>query len=456
MGIWNTLKRHAKAQFLDVIQWMEDDRDTIVYRFPVFNQAIQDGGKLVVREGQAAVFVNEGQLSDVFGPGTYDISSRTKALWSFFDSIKYQLNYPYKGDIFFVSTRRFTEQRWGTPNPVMMRDAQLGPVRLRAFGIYSYRIGDPAAFIREIVGNVGLFTTDEINGQLKRKLQSAFSDTVGESKIPVLDLAAQYMDLGEALRERMNPWFIENYGIQLTDFVVENISLPPDVEKMLDKRTSMGLVGDMNAYTQFQAANAMETAAGRPGGGGNPMLDAGMGLAMGGVMGNQMMNAQGRGGTFNPNMGFGGGQQAPGMAPPPPPQAVLHYSGPSGQAQLSAADIAQRVAADRSGSHNVWAPGWPGWKPWSQVPEVAGLVPPAAPPPAPGAAETYHYHGPDGQMELSGPEIKARVEAAPDARHLVWQQGWEGWKPAAEVAGIMAAGGPPPAPAGGPPPPPVG
>ena len=208
MGIWDSLKSHAKAQFLDVIQWMEDDRNTIVYRFPVFNQAIQDGGKLVVREGQAAVFVNEGQLSEVFGPGTYEISTRTKALWSFFESIKYQLNYPYKGDIFFVSTRRFTEQRWGTPNPVMMKDAELGPVRIRALGIYSYRIADPGNFLRELVGNVGLFTTEEIEGQLKRKLQSAFSDTVGEAKIPVLELAAQYMDLGDALRERMNPWFV--------------------------------------------------------------------------------------------------------------------------------------------------------------------------------------------------------------------------------------------------------
>ena len=132
MGIWDTVKDHAKAQFLDVIQWEEDDRSTIVLRFDVFNQAIQDGGKLVVREGQAAVFLSEGKLSEVFGPGTYELSTRTKAIWSFFESIKYQLNYPYKGDIFFVSTRRFTEQRWGTPNPVMLRDAELGPVRIRA------------------------------------------------------------------------------------------------------------------------------------------------------------------------------------------------------------------------------------------------------------------------------------------------------------------------------------
>ena len=148
MGIWDTLKTHAKAQFLDVIQWLDDTQDTIVYRFPIFQQAIQDGGKLVVREGQAAVFVSEGQLSSVFTPGTYELSTRTKAIWSFFESIKYQLNYPYKGDIYFVSTRQFTNQKWGTPNPIMMRDAQLGPVRIRAFGAYAFRVGDPAIFLR--------------------------------------------------------------------------------------------------------------------------------------------------------------------------------------------------------------------------------------------------------------------------------------------------------------------
>ena len=454
MGIWDTLKGHAKAQFLDVIQWMEDDRDTIVHRYPVFNQAIQDGGKLVVREGQAAVFVNEGKLSEVFGPGTYEISTRTKAIWSFFESIKYQLNYPYKGDIFFVSTRRFTELRWGTPNPVMMHDAQLGPVRIRAFGIYSFRIGDPGAFLRELVGNTGLFTTDEIQGQLKRKLVSAFTDTVGEAKIPVLELAAQYMDLGDSMRERMNPWFMENYGIQLTDFVVENISLPPDVEKMLDKRTSMGLIGDMGAFTQFQAANAIEKAAGQPGGGNNPMLNAGMGMAMGNVMGHQMMQAQ-HGGPQH----YQGTQPMPSAPPPPPPMGPqkLHYNGVGGQGQYTPAEIAGMIAANRSGAHNLWAPGWSGWNSWEQVPEVAGQVPPDMPPP-PGNAgpePVFHYHGPSGQQEAPASLIRAALQAEPGARHLVWMPGWPEWLSAADVPEIANAGGPPAPPSGGPPPPPA-
>ena len=298
MGLWQTLSNHAKAQFLDVIEWLDDSKNTLVYRYPVFNQAIQAG-----------VFVAEGKISDVFAPGTYELSTRTKAIAGFFESIKYGLNMPYKGDVYFVSTRQYTDQKWGTANPIILRDKDLGVVRLRAFGNFAYRITDPAVFLREIVGTNGWFTTDEINGQLKRKLVSALADTIGESKIPLLDLVAQYMDLGDALRQRLTGWFQENYGITLTDFVVENISVPPEVEKMLDKRSSMAIVGDMNAYTQFQAANAIEQAASRPGGGG-AFMEAGLGLAMGGTMGAQMGRAAAAGGTFNPQQGLG---------PPPVP-----------------------------------------------------------------------------------------------------------------------------------------
>ena len=454
MALWDTLKNHAKAQFLDVIEWLDDSSDTIVYRFPIFNQAIQDGGKLVVREGQNAIFVSEGQLSQVFTPGTYELSTRTKAILSFFESIKYALNYPYKGDIYFVNTRQFTDQKWGTPNPIMMRDADFGPVRIRAFGSYAFRVSDPAQFLREIVGTSGLFTTDEINGHVKRKLVSAFADTLGESKIPVLDLAAHYMDVGDAMRQRMTGWFEKNFGLALTDFVVENVSLPPEVEKMLDKRTSMGIIGDMGAFTQFQAASAIETMASRPGAS-NPMMDAGVGMAMGGVMGAQM--AQGQGAVFNPQTGMGG-RGAPAAAPPPPPVAAkLHYHGPGGQGEYSAAEIAALIARDRAGTHNVWAAGWPGWKSWRDAPEIANLVPPEMPPPP--VASTWHYSGPSGQAELSLADVVSRVAGAPGAAHMVWKAGFDGWKNAtdvAEIASALNANRPPPPPGGGPPPPPSG
>ncbi|MFZ5480851.1 MAG: SPFH domain-containing protein [Myxococcota bacterium] len=432
MGLWDTLAQHAKAQLIDVIQWLDDTRNTLVWRFPIFNQAIQDGGKLVVREGQAAVFVAEGRLSDVFGPGTYELSTRTPAIGGFFQSIKYGLNYPYKGDVYFVSTRQFTDQKWGTANPLMLRDKDLGVVRIRAFGVFAYRVTDPAVFIKEIVGTSGLYTTDEINGQLKRKLVSALADTIGEAKIPALDLVAQYMDLGDALRQRLNGWFTENYGITLTDFVVENISVPPEVEAMMDKRSSMALAGDMGTYTAFQAANAMEAAASRPGGGG-AMLEAGLGLAMGQAMGQQLGRAQNA-----PPAG-------PGIAPPPPPpgEPRYHYAGPGApQGEYSGREIATFVARDPNATHNVWAPGWAHWK---SAREVPGLAPPA-PPPLPGAA-TFHYAGDDGQqVTLNAGEIAAKVRASPGGRHLVWREGMAGWTAAREVPEIAGQLGGPPGP----------
>jgi membrane protease subunit (stomatin/prohibitin family) len=449
MGLWDKLRGHAGAQFLDVIEWLEDDRKTILYKYPAFNQAIQDNSKLVVREGQSGVFQAEGKISDSFGPGTYDLNTRTQAIWSFFESIKYGLNYPYKGDIFFVSTRQFTDQKWGTPGPIPMEDAKFGMVNVRAFGNFSYRISDPVLFIREIVGNMGQFTTDEINGQLKRKLSSAFIDTLGEAQIPLIKLASQYLDLGDAMRDRMSPTFEQSFGIKITDFVVERVSMPEEVQKMMNKVTGMNMVGDIGRYSQFQAANAIETMASREGGGaGNSMMDAGMGMAMGNMMGNAMGGG----------MGGGGAQHAP----PPPPSSAFHYNGAAGQGQFSASDIAQKIAANRNAAHNIWAPGWSGWKPWREVPEISTLVPPeqAAPPAPPSpVAESFHYIGGDGQqVELSVSEVAQRVSADPAGKHLLWKAGFSGWLPANEVPAVQAAmqasAPPPPPPGPGAPPPP--
>lgn len=451
MSLWNTLKQHAGAQFLEVIEWLDNTKDTIVFRFPVFNQAITDNSKLVVREGQAAVFISEGRLSDVFGPGTYTLDTKNTPILSFFTSIAYQMNYPYKGDIYFVNTRQFTENGWGTATPIMMRDAEFGPVRIRAYGVYSYRITDPGNFLKQIVGTDGLFTTDEINGQLKKKLVSALADTVGQARIPVLDLAANYMDLADKLRERMNPEFSASYGITLTDFTIQNISLPEEVEKALDTRTKMGVLGNLDAYAKLQmtdaAAAAMKTAAGNPGMAGMPMgmgVGFGLGNQMGAVMGQAMTGP----GQFNPHAGMQG-PPAP-MPPPPPVAASYHYHGPSGQAQLALPDVIARVAGDPSGNHMVWQAGWAGWKAAKEVPEIASQLPPppVAPPPMPGAAR-FHYNGAAGTGEKTAAEVAAALRAHPGAAHHVWQAGWAGWKGAAEVpeiAALVGAGGPPPPP----------
>ncbi len=379
MSLWNALKGQAAAQFLDVLEWTDNTSDTLVYRFPVFQKAIQDGGKLVVREGQTAVFLAEGKLSDVFSPGTYELSTRTKPIMAFFESIKYGLNMPYKGDVYFVSTRQFTDQKWGTPNPIPVRDADLGVVRLRAFGSFAFRVSDPALFLKEIVGTAGIFSTDEITGHVKRKVVAALADTIGEAKIPLLDLVAHYMDFGDALKDRLNTWFQGNWGLTLTDFVVENISVPPEVEKMMDKRSSMALAGDMNAYTQFQAANAMEDAA-KGSGGGGAFMEAGLGLAMGANMAGALGRAQASGGVFNPQAGLSAGP--PPLPPALPGEVLFHYAGPDGvKAQLNAADIATRVRGV-AGRHLAWKDGMANWVDAASVPEVAAAFA-STPPPLP-------------------------------------------------------------------------
>ncbi len=371
MGLWDMLKSQAGAQFLDVVEWIEDGGRTVVWRFPVFNQAITDKSKLVVREGQAAVFVSEGRLSDVFGPGTYTLDTKNTPIMSFFSTIAYQFQYPYKGDVYFVSTRQFLDNGWGTPNPIMLRDPEFGPVRIRGFGNYAFRITDPGNFLKQVVGTDGLFTTDEITGQLKKKLVSVLADTIGELNVPILDLAAKYVDLGDSLRDRINPHFQASYGVTLTDFAVQNLTLPEEVEKALDTRTKMGVLGNLDQYAKMKAAEAIGIAAANTGLGG-----AGIGMGVGFGLGQQM------GGVVGAAMAAPGvvAPQAPPALPPPLPSSTYHYAGPSGQAQLPADEVAKRVAADRNGRHLLWMPGWAAWKDYKEVAEVASLLPPTPPP----------------------------------------------------------------------------
>ena len=442
MSFWNkltnTVKDHAEAQFLDVIEWLDDSRDILLFRFPIFNNAIQDGGKLVVRPGQAAIFVSEGNLSEVFGPGTYELSTRTKDVWSFFESIKYQFNYPYKGDILFVNTRRFSDQKWGTAQPFLFEE--YGGIEVRAFGIFEYRVTDPARFVTEVVGTDGLFTTSEINKQLKGQLVEAFRANLKrlarDKGITVNHLDSAFFELKQDFLEGMNPVFADKYGLTLSDFTIEGLNLPEDLRAILNKRREMDMMGDVNRYTQFQAANALRDAAKNPGMAGG-MMGAGMGLGVGQVMGNMM------------------GQVATQAPPPPPGGPVLHYNGPGGQGQFSAQQIADMVRANRAGTHSVWAQGWPAWKTWNQVPEIANLIPPEAPP-VPGAGRSFHYNGPSGQEQgLSAFDVSERVKASPGAKHLVWAEGMSGWtdpKELPEIAGLLSSG-PPPLPGGGGPPP---
>lgn len=288
MGILDRLS--PSSQFIEVIEWLDDSGNTLVYRFPVRDQEIKNGAQLIVRESQAAVFVHEGQIADQFPPGRYTIDGGNTPILSKLGAWKYGFNSPFKSEVYFVSTKQFQDLKWGTPNPVMMRDPDFGMVRLRAFGIYSMRVADPQSFIKEIAGTNSRFVTEDVEGQLKRTLVSSFTDALGESKIAALDLASNYDELGTFMRGKMNDDF-KSWGLELTKFVIENISLPQEVEAAMDKRTSMGVIGDVGRYTQFQAADAMRDAAQNPSGGAGTGVGLGAGFAMGNAMAGAMTDA---------------------------------------------------------------------------------------------------------------------------------------------------------------------
>jgi len=367
MAIWDKLR----GELIDIIEWLDPSQDTMVYRFERHGNEIKYGAKLTVRESQAAVFINEGQLADVFPPGMYQLDTKNLPILSTLQGWKYGFESPFKAEVYFVNTKRFTDLKWGTKNPIMLRDQEFGAVRLRAFGTYCVRVGEPGTFIKEIVGTDGHFTTDEITSQLRNMIVARFADILGESKIPVLDLAANYDELGEFITKKIHVEF-EEYGLDITSMLVENISLPDEVEAALDKRTSMGVIGNLQAYTQFQAANAMEDAAQNPSG------DAGAGVGMG--MGFAMANQMGRAMMGNQQVG-GGGQGGP----PPVPHTKVFYLAVNGQ-QAGPFDQNGLQQQVREGTLTpetlVWAQGMDNWVAAKDVPELSSLFG-SAPPPIP-------------------------------------------------------------------------
>jgi membrane protease subunit (stomatin/prohibitin family) len=288
MGILDRLNPHS--QFIEVIEWLDDSSNTLLYRFPVQDQEIKNGAQLIVRESQTAVFVVEGQIADLFPTGRYTVDGGNTPILTKLGAWKYGFNSPFKAEVYFVNTKQFTDLKWGTSNPVMMRDADFGMVRLRAFGIYSIRVAEPRSFIKEIAGTNARFVTEDIEGQLKRTLVGGFSDALAESKIAALDLASNYDELSKFVRTKLNDDF-KAFGLELTKFVIENISLPQEVETAMDKRTSMGVIGDVGRYAQFQAADAMRDAAQNPSGGASTGAGLGAGFAIGNAMAGAMTDA---------------------------------------------------------------------------------------------------------------------------------------------------------------------
>ena len=287
------------SQLVDVIEWKDDSSDTMVFRYDRNGKEIMNGAQLTVRESQVAIMVNEGELADVFGPGRYELKTQNMPILTALKSWKYGFNSPFKAEVYFVNTKQFLDQKWGTSNPVMMRDAEFGMVRLRAHGIYSFRVSDPVAFLKEAFGTNAYMSVEGVTGQIKRTLVSGLSDAIAQSKIPALDLAANYDELGQYALQTLSSR-IANLGLKLETFVIENISLPDEVEKAMDRRTSMGVVGDLNQYTQFQAAEAIRDAANNP----NGMAGLGATMGMGAMMAQTMQ------GAFNPQAAAAPAQHA--------------------------------------------------------------------------------------------------------------------------------------------------
>src|SRR5436190_2045588 len=247
MGLWDKLK----GELIDIIEWTEPaGSELLAYRFPRYNNEIKYGAKLTVREGQAAAFVNEGQLADVYQPGMYKLETNNMPILSTLKGWKYGFNSPFKAEVYFVATRQWTDLKWGTQNPIMLRDPEFGPLRVRAFGTYAMKVSDPAVFLRQLVATDPSFEAYEITNQLRNTIVSRFVDAIGQAKMPVLEMAGNYEKLGKVALERIAP-DLESMGLMLTQFYVENISLPAEVEQALDTRSKMGMLGNLDQFTKY-------------------------------------------------------------------------------------------------------------------------------------------------------------------------------------------------------------
>ena len=368
MGLFSRLFQ----EFVDVIEWTDDTSNTMVYRFERYGNEIKYGAKLIVRESQFAVFVNEGEVADVLGPGTYELETKNLPVLTTLQNWHHGFQSPFKAEVYFCNARRFTDLKWGTKQPLMLRDSEFGGLRIRAFGTYGVRILDALKFIREIVGTEGVFTTEEISGQLRNLITSRFATIIGSANIPVLDMAANYDQVGEFLTRRISPEFGE-YGLELTRILVENISLPPAVSEALDKRTSMGMTGNLDRYLQYQTGASMEAAAQNPGGGASDGVGMGIGLAMANRMSDNMA-----------------GHASGSSGPPPLPgtDAVYHVvvdgraQGPYSLDVLKAQVASGQLTADTL----VWSPSMSEWMPAGSVSALDSVVSrTSAPPPIPSA-----------------------------------------------------------------------
>lgn len=364
MGLFDKLRN----EFIDIIDWTDNTNDTVVYKFPRFQNEIKMGAQLTVRESQIAVFMNEGQIADVFQPGMHTLSTQNMPILSTLKGWKFGFNSPFKADVFFISTKQFIDQKWGTKNPITVSDPRFGFIELRSFGNFAYRVTDGGKFIKEIAGTQDRYTTDELAEQLRTLVVTKFTDAVGEGNIPIEKFAANLDELSKLGQEKLNTDFVE-YGLTITKFLVENVSMPEELKKEIFNYSRLGAI-DTAKLAQFNAANAIKDAANNQGLGG-----AGIGMGVGMGMGNMVSN------MMNQNMGNAGMN-----TPPPPPPMVQFFVAVNG-AQTGPFSIQQLQAMATSGQFNrqslVWKQGMAGWlaaETQADLAAVFGAMPPPPPP----------------------------------------------------------------------------
>ncbi len=395
MGLMNFIR----GEFIDVIEWVDETNDTLLWKFPRFQNAIKNGAQLTVRESQMAIFMDEGKFADVYGPGRYTLTTQNMPLLTTLRSWKHGFNSPFKVDVIFVNTKQFLNQKWGTKQPILLRDPEFGPIRIRAFGSFAFRVDeDPKTLITEIAGTNPDFTTEEISVQIRNFIVTRFTDAVAESKLPVLDMASNLNEYSEKIQEILKP-SVSQYGLKLTTFLVENISLPEAVQEALDRRASMGIIGkeNMGTYTQMQFADSMGK--GGEAGAAAQMAQSMMGMGMGMAMAGQMTGGFGQQQPQQPQyqqpygqpmqQPMGGAQvppPMPGAMPPPIPGAMpalaVHVAvNGAQQGPFNLAQLQQMVQAGQlTPATMVWMAGLQQWTPASGVPALAVLFQPTPPP----------------------------------------------------------------------------
>ncbi|MEO7742220.1 MAG: SPFH domain-containing protein [Usitatibacter sp.] len=361
MALWDKLM----TELVDIVEWLDDSNDTLAYRFERYQNEIKYGAKLVVREGQMAVFINEGQLADVYKPGTHTLTTQNLPILATLRGWKYGFESPFKAEVYFVSTRKFTDLKWGTPGPAMMRDKDFGMIRATAFGLYSIRVKEPGIFVKDLVGTDNRFTTQEIQENLRGKIGTRIKELMPSLGIPVIELEAKVVEMGNRLREGLTPDFAA-MGLELVEVQVQDVGLPEEVEKAIDKRGAIAAIGNMQAYTQYETASSIRDAANNPGG----LAGAGVGLGAGVAMGQAMAGAL-----------SGGGQGGSAM---PPPITATGYHVAVGQNQTGPFEVGALQQQASGGQLNrdtlVWKSGMAQWTKAGEVPELAVLFTNSPPP----------------------------------------------------------------------------